>query len=498
MNHPNGAWIWVLESIRTDYLNELRNRKVKRIYLKVFDGRSTPMFWGFQCNTNIISAFNSAGIEVYGWGYHYATPDVTGQVSAVQQALSCGLGGYVVDIEAEAEDTNSHINVEQLLKGLRPLVGPGKLGYTSFGHPGFHPNVPWKILDQHCDIAMPQIYFEKFSFGSSNEDEVQACLKAHTSLGLTKPILPIWGSESDASQPASRSELQSLLIRYPGSSIWRIPNRNQQGQAWNLDYASSAQGAAIGAQSLPVLPTLTRILRNGSIGPDVNALQAALNAQGFNAGQVDGEFGSATEAAVRRFQQKADLTIDGEVWSETWKALGGKTQGSMPTKGKRFDLAEFAEDEAAKQLSWSGATSEAEKYLDLFRAPMQALGQIGTQKVFYDWCGAFVYYCCTKIGLSIPVQPAGFWATLALVESWKYWAKKEGYWYRKGDASPQRGDIVVFDWDGDGELNHIGIVRSYTPGSATINTSEGNKQNRSGNYTRSMSTVAGFIRITDA
>ena len=95
----------------------------------------------------------------------------------------------------------------------------------------------------------------------------------------------------------------------------------------------------------------------------------------------------------------------------------------------------------------------------------------------------------------MPVQPSGFWATLALVESWKFWGTQQGFFYRKGDQVPKRGDIVVFDWDGDGELNHIGIVRGYTPGADTINTSEGNKKNQSGNFTRSLSSVAGFIRI---
>jgi cell wall-associated NlpC family hydrolase len=246
---------------------------------------------------------------------------------------------------------------------------------------------------------------------------------------------------------------------------------------------------------LPILPTLSRILKWGIKGKDVEALQTALNAQGFNAGKVDGDFGDDTEKAVRRFQQKAGLTVDGEVWTETWKALGGKTQAPASTSGNLQKLADFAEDEAKKQMSWINASSEAEQYLKIFRKPMQDLGQIGSAKVFYDWCGAFVYYCCKEAGIDVPIQPTGFYATLALVDSWKFWGEQQGFWYSKGSQVPKRGDIVVFDWDGDGEMNHIGIVRGYTPGADTINTSEGNKQNQSGNFTRSLSNVAGFIRI---
>lgn len=72
------------------------------------------------------------------------------------------------------------------------------------------------------------------------------------------------------------------------------------------------------------LPTLTRILRFGSKGEDVEALQRVLNAKGFNAGKVDGDFGKNTQAAVEKFQAKNGFTVNGEVDSETWEALGGK------------------------------------------------------------------------------------------------------------------------------------------------------------------------------
>jgi hypothetical protein len=496
MNNPKGIWIWVLEDIRSDYIAQLKKCKTNRVYLKVFDGRSKPMFWGFQCSNSIIQKFKDNNIEVFGWGYHYGTNDVSAQVKALQQALDCGLDGYVVDIEAEAEDTTTHPNIDELLATLKPLVPAGRFGYTSFGNPEFHPKVPWKVLDKHCDFAMPQIYFEQFTFGTNNEQEVQMCLQAHKNLGLTKEILPIWGSESSAVQPASRGELQGYLDRFPGSSIWRAPRANEEGEAWNLQYSSTAGAQRSGSATLPTLPVLTRVLKWGFKGKDVEALQAALNAQGFNAGEVDGDFGDDTKRAVVRYQQKSGLTVDGEVWTETWKALGGQTQPPNPVSGNLQKLANFAEEEAKKQLSWNGADSEAEKYLKPLRKPMQDIDQLGNAIVFFDWCGAFVYYCCKEVGIDVPAQPTGFWATLALVETWKFWGKQQGYWYRKGDQVPKRGDIIVFDWDGDGELNHIGIVRGYTPGADTINTSEGNKNNQSGNFTRSLSSVAGFIRIS--
>jgi peptidoglycan hydrolase-like protein with peptidoglycan-binding domain len=70
-------------------------------------------------------------------------------------------------------------------------------------------------------------------------------------------------------------------------------------------------------------------LRNGSTGSQVKALQSLLNAQGYNAGTVDGAFGSGTEAAVKRAQSAKGLGVDGVVGARTWTAL--LSAGTRPT-----------------------------------------------------------------------------------------------------------------------------------------------------------------------
>ena len=68
----------------------------------------------------------------------------------------------------------------------------------------------------------------------------------------------------------------------------------------------------------PDLPTL----RLGSTGEAVRLLQERLRLHGFLA-TVDGAFGPATEAAVRRFQKSVALGVDGVVGAISWAALMG-------------------------------------------------------------------------------------------------------------------------------------------------------------------------------
>lgn len=64
------------------------------------------------------------------------------------------------------------------------------------------------------------------------------------------------------------------------------------------------------------------VLKIGSSGTQVRTLQTKLNNWGYDAGTVDGIFGSKTQAAVKRFQQKNGLVVDGIVGSKTAAALG--------------------------------------------------------------------------------------------------------------------------------------------------------------------------------
>ena len=81
--------------------------------------------------------------------------------------------------------------------------------------------------------------------------------------------------------------------------------------------------SAVSENSDPVLPAGKPTLRKGSKGDAVRELQTMLLKLGYDLGPcgIDGDFGNATEAAVRNFQSDHRLAVDGIVGKNTWAEL---------------------------------------------------------------------------------------------------------------------------------------------------------------------------------
>lgn len=71
----------------------------------------------------------------------------------------------------------------------------------------------------------------------------------------------------------------------------------------------------------PNEPTPEPVLRAGSSGDAVIELQTRLQALGYYSGEIDGQYGAGTKAAVKLFQQQNGLDADGLFGGDTRKAL---------------------------------------------------------------------------------------------------------------------------------------------------------------------------------
>ncbi len=66
----------------------------------------------------------------------------------------------------------------------------------------------------------------------------------------------------------------------------------------------------------------------GSTGSEVRTIQEKLKRWGYYTGNVDGIYGSLTVAAVKKFQQKNGLSVDGIAGTQTLNAMGIMTSSS--------------------------------------------------------------------------------------------------------------------------------------------------------------------------
>lgn len=71
------------------------------------------------------------------------------------------------------------------------------------------------------------------------------------------------------------------------------------------------------------------LYKKGSSGEVVTQVQTRLKNWGYYFGSVDGVYGSKTEEAVRYFQRKNGLSVDGQVGNQTLAALGLNPSGTV-------------------------------------------------------------------------------------------------------------------------------------------------------------------------
>ena len=91
------------------------------------------------------------------------------------------------------------------------------------------------------------------------------------------------------------------------------------------------------------------LYKRGSSGQRVTEIQTRLKNWGYYQGEIDGIFGSRTEAAVRWFQRQNGLSADGQAGPQTLAALGlptGESGTAQDSSGDVYLLARLISAEA--------------------------------------------------------------------------------------------------------------------------------------------------------
>jgi len=88
-------------------------------------------------------------------------------------------------------------------------------------------------------------------------------------------------------------------------------------------------------------PVVEALSKYGSRGQEVRTIQDKLKRWGYYTGSVDGIYGSLTVSAVKRFQQKNGLKVDGIAGTQTLNAMGimqSSSSGSSSNNSSNVNL----------------------------------------------------------------------------------------------------------------------------------------------------------------
>ncbi len=303
-----GMWIWYVDSSHGGNLRSIikqaREAKIGTLYIKSGDGDET---WS-QFNKPMVRRLQRAGLKVCGWQYTYGRrPIAEARVGAV--AKRRGADCFVINAEAEYE--GKYAAADWYIRELRRRVGPKfPLGLSSFPYVHYHPGFPYSVFlgPGAATANLPQVYWHTIG------DSVRTSL---TTTWEQNSIYKrrIWPTGQTWDGPPKRDLLafRKFMINFGSAPSW-----------WSWQETDSSEWSTL-AKPVTRVPGYRAFagkvtLDRGDRGDQVVWLQQHLIALG-NSMQPTGIFNNATYRAVRKFQARRGLEVDGVVGTQTWNHL---------------------------------------------------------------------------------------------------------------------------------------------------------------------------------
>ena len=307
-------WIWYVSASSGGNLSSIiataRSYGLSTVMIKSGDGAT---MWS-QFNSQLVASLHAARLKVCAWQYVYgARPVNEAEVGAT--AVRAGADCLLIDAESEYE--GRYIQAQTYVTKLRSLIGSRfPVGLAGFPYVDYHPGFPYSVFlgPGGAQYNVPQMYWP--DIGTTVDT-----IYAHTfefNAPYQRPIEPL-GEVAGNPAPAQVLRFRQLSRAYgsTGVSWWDW----QQSTVRDWSAIDRPVGNLFGFTTQSTLPLLTPSGQGGiSAGDLVVWAQEHLVAAG-EAVQVDGVFGSATQAAVLQFQAARGLPATGVLDPPTWQAL---------------------------------------------------------------------------------------------------------------------------------------------------------------------------------
>jgi peptidoglycan hydrolase-like protein with peptidoglycan-binding domain len=177
----------------------------------------------------------------------------------------------------------------------------------------------------------------------------------------------------------------------------------------------------------------------------VKHTEKLLRELGYKHVKADGIFNARTEQAVKAFEKKHHLKVDGEVGAKDLKAINKAVAGLKSGD----DAYRIAHSQLGKNASWLKTHGPLAKYFD---------DNVST----HVCCANFVSACLEYAGLITHSQHTNSVSTLASNLA------HDKDWKREGTSHLKPGDVVCFTVPGEGSYAHVEMFAGYKNGVPTF------------------------------
>lgn len=211
-------------------------------------------------------------------------------------------------------------------------------------------------------------------------------------------------------------------------------------------------------------------LQKGDSGSEVKEMQELLIANGFDCGSsgADGEFGDDTEKAVKAFQAKYGLTVDGQYGEKSKAKLEGLSNNTDSNTGGEsmgsiYNIIEKERYYASIPYTEVGSTNH-QKFSDI----VNNAGLMGCQD--QAWCATYQF--ALELEEFGKAQALKNWnMTSSDYCGYKVFSTEAKFPSSKKGKTPKIGALVIF------KQSHMGRVLSINSSAKTFECGEGNTSN---------------------
>ena len=162
----------------------------------------------------VVDALRQKGLQVWGWHYVYGEKPVDEARIAVQRSTQLGLDGYVVDAEVEYKQPGRSAAARTFMSALRSgLPGSTLVALSSFRYPSLHRQLPWRAFLEHCDLVMPQVYWEQAHNPAQQLARSVSELSNPELVGFVRPVVPTGAAYGSGNWRATPDDVAKFLTQ---------------------------------------------------------------------------------------------------------------------------------------------------------------------------------------------------------------------------------------------------------------------------------------------